>query len=59
MDINYDQQGVVSGMLNLLHNLKFATGAFVMDIGLALAPREIEITTVLADAVLTEGCPIG
>lgn len=50
-DINPDQKGVISGMLNLSRNLGLITGASVMGAVFALGSATIDITTAHAEAV--------
>jgi EmrB/QacA subfamily drug resistance transporter len=52
-DIQPDQRGVISGMLNLSRNLGFITGTSVMGAVFALASATIAITTASAEAVAT------
>jgi EmrB/QacA subfamily drug resistance transporter len=52
-DIQPDQRGVISGMLNLSRNLGFITGTSVMGAVFALASATIAITTARAEAVAT------
>ena len=52
-DINPDQRGVISGMLNLSRNLGLITGASVMGAVFALGSATIDITTARPEAVAT------
>ena len=52
-DIQSDQRGVISGMLNLSRNLGLITGASVMGAVFTLASATTDITTARPDAVAT------
>ncbi len=52
-DINPDQRGVISGMLNLSRNLGRITGASVMGAVFAFASATMDITTARPEAVAT------
>ena len=52
-DIQPDQRGVISGMLNLSRNLGLITGTSVMGAVFALASATIDITTARPEAVAT------
>lgn len=52
-DIDADQRGVISGLLNLSRNLGLITGASVMGAVFALASAAIDITTADPQAVAT------
>ena len=52
-DLQPDQRGVISGMLNLSRNLGLITGASVMGAVFALASAAIDITTARPEAVAT------
>jgi MFS family permease len=53
MDVNIDQRGVISGMLNLSRNLGLLTGASVMGAVFAFTLGTIDITTVPPEVVAT------
>ncbi|HEX6093390.1 MAG TPA: MFS transporter [Dongiaceae bacterium] len=53
MDVQADQRGVISGMLNLSRNLGLITGAAVMGAWFALASGTVDITTAPPEAVAT------
>jgi EmrB/QacA subfamily drug resistance transporter len=53
LDINPDQRGVISGLLNLSRNLGLITGASGMGAVFAIAVATIDITTARPDAVAT------
>lgn len=53
MDVNIDQQGVISGMLNLSRNLGLLTGASVMGAVFAFTLGTIDITTARPEVVAT------
>jgi sugar phosphate permease len=53
MDVQVDQRGVVSGLLNLSRNLGGITGASVMGAVFALASGTVEIATADPTAVAT------
>jgi EmrB/QacA subfamily drug resistance transporter len=53
LDINPDQRGVISGLLNLSRDLGLITGASGMGAVLAIAVGTIDITTARPDAVAT------
>ena len=53
MDVQADQRGVISGMLNLSRNLGLITGAAVMGALFALASGTVDITTAPPEAVAT------
>ncbi len=53
MDVDPDQRGVISGMLNLSRNLGLVTGASAMGAVFAVASAEVEIATADPDAVAT------
>ena len=50
-DVQADQRGVISGMLNLARNLGLITGASVMGAVFALASAASDLTTARPDAV--------
>ena len=50
-DVDPQQRGVMSGMLNLSRNLGLVTGASVMGAVFALASRAADITTAHPEAV--------
>lgn len=52
-DVHPDQRGVISGRLNLSHNLGRITGASLMGAVFALASATSDITTVHHEAVVT------
>jgi amino acid permease len=52
-DVDPDQRGVISGMLNLSRNLGLITGASVMGAVFALAARATDFTTAPPAAVAT------
>jgi MFS family permease len=52
-DINPNQRGVISGLLNLSRNLGLITGASGMGAVFAIAAATIDITTARPDAVAT------
>jgi EmrB/QacA subfamily drug resistance transporter len=51
MDVQADQRGVISGMLNLSRNLGLITGAAVMGALFALASGTVDVTTAPPGAV--------
>ena len=51
MDVDREQRGVVSGMLNLSRNLGLVTGASAMGAVFALASATVDITTAHPEAV--------
>jgi EmrB/QacA subfamily drug resistance transporter len=53
LDINPDQRGVISGLLNLSRNLGLITGASGMGAVFAIAVATIDITTASPEAVAT------
>lgn len=53
MDVNTDQRGVISGMLNLSRNLGLLTGAAVMGALFAFTLGTIDITTARPEVVAT------
>ena len=53
MDVQADQRGVISGMLNLSRNLGLITGAAVMGALFSLASGTVDITTAPPEAVAT------
>jgi len=52
-DVNPDQRGAISGMLNLSRNLGLITGESVMDAVFSLGSSSNDITTAPTDAVAT------
>jgi len=52
-DIDPDQRGVISGMLNLSRNLGLITGASMMGAVFALGSATIDITTAHPEAIAT------
>jgi len=53
MDVQPDQRGVISGMLNLSRNLGLMSGASVMGAVFALASGAIDIATARPEAIAT------